>query len=318
MPTTDVRLAAAALDALVAAGVPFAVLHREGDIASGDVGSDIDVILDGFASRALRVAGDALWARGIRLLVVCPYDRGAVATFWADPFCTAGMQLDFLTHPAGGDRCGLRSSVVVAAAVQGRRWPRLSPLDELVYLLRKRQVKGDAVRFAELAAQARSVGLDAVCDRARQVLHPAAARRLEAALRNGSVPPTTANPLRPGRLRWRPGDARRYAGRIRRPVGFWAHLTGAAEPVASKITGRFRRVLVAADVIPLTAGPSGWWVWARRVMPLRLRPALAVTVGRVPTGMRPDLVADEGDTDAVADAITAAMHRRSEGALGWC
>lgn len=304
MPTTDAALAAVALDALVEVGVPFAVLHGEAEVVVGETSSDLDVVVGCAPERAVVAIGPALKEQGLRLIVAWPYDVCTLTTFWCDAACWRGLQLDMLCDPGGRNRYGVRSPELLARTVPGTRWPRLDPVDELVYLLRKRQVKGDGARFADLLNRARTVGVDRVLTRADEVLAPPAARVLRAAVVSARV---EAEPMSVRR------NARRYVSRLRRPVGFWAHLRGAAASAAGEVARRFDAVLVGASTVELSRPAAASPMAVARILTARLRPALVVSTGVTPKWPRPDLVVDEiGSVDEVCGRLVAAMERRLE------
>lgn len=136
------------LDALLLPESDFAVLHKERELAEGTAESDADL-----ATRLpLPEALDLLWARAaaldMKLLSVWHYDTVSASSFLLSR--RGIVQIDILSDLRGKGKYGIRTGVAVAAAVPGVRWPRLDPIDEQLYLIRKRWVKRDIVRLTSL------------------------------------------------------------------------------------------------------------------------------------------------------------------------
>lgn len=309
MPTTDAALAAVALDALAEAGVPFVVLHGEAEIASGKVTTDVDIAVGWPPDRTVRAIAPALRAAHVHLIVVWSYDPGVLTTFWCDATGERGVELDMLFDPSGRNRYGLRSVPLVSACETGARWPRPDPLDELVYLLRKRQVKGQADRFEALLARARDIGMEVVLARAEEALEPAAFRLLCMAMTSGHAVPESVRRFR---------HPLHYVQRLRRSAGFWAHLGGVEGSTAWEVARRLGAVLAGASVLDLSCRPVALWCRAvagpsalRTIMLGRLRPWVVLSTGCLPRWPHPDLVIEEtASVDELCAHVVAAMERR--------
>src|SRR5438552_15767372 len=149
MATSSGRLAAAALDALAASAVRFAVLHKEDLVATEAIESDVDIVVAGDPMAVLGGALPALHGAGLHPVAFWPYDVARTGTiFLATADATEGVQLDMLSDPKGEGKYGVRSAVLLARAVPGLRWPTISREHRLLYLLRKRSVKRAMVSLA--------------------------------------------------------------------------------------------------------------------------------------------------------------------------
>jgi hypothetical protein len=311
VPTTSAAVANRALEALDGSGVRFALLHNEDRLAAGETPTDVDVIVHRPVDQALRGAVAQLHRRGLRPILVWPYDVGSLTVFLSDATANEGLQLDLLSDPAGHGKYGLRTAEVLRASVAGARWPVLDPLDALVYQLRKRSIKGQGARVAELLENAPFTTRD-IRDRGRHILSPHAAYQLAALLGGrGAVAPASAAA---GLERMR-----RLVRRAVLPIGFWAHLPDpAARAVAARIAERLDRIVVRADVVPgpSTAAAARWYL--RRVAPVRWRPGIVISVGGATPRPAPDLTVgprSTGSAEELIPAVVTAMCRRTS--LRW-
>lgn len=219
MATTNPILAGRVLDALVAASVPFVVLHGESRIAMAMPLSDVDVAVD-ISPEQLIIAAIPEWAAvDLHPVQVCPYDVGGTSVFLATSDASDGVQLDLLHDPDGYGRLGVRTSRLVDRAYDGCKWPRLPRREEATYLLAKRLLKGQQQAAMKLRAELLEAG--------------GPADILSSARRNFS--------RRGGRI----------AKRVIDPVGFWLDTRAStAGPVAE----RFARFLTNAVVVNADAG----------------------------------------------------------------
>lgn len=284
-------------------GIGWAALTHEPSLALGDAKSDIDVIVDVPAHRA----ADAV-ARGlVRLVPIADwaYDVGALTLFVAPPEGGHRVQLDIVHDPTGEGRYGFRSGVLLERRKTGDRWPTVTPVDSLLYEIRKRIVKRDAVRLGSLALRARELGLSSTSARIDEVFSPGAASTVRSALGGTELPPARRS------FSHRVATVGRYRSRLGRPVGFWAHLEREDLPSVARSAlvpllphVRFER----CDHWRL--GHPVWW--ATRVAPVRWRPGLVVSWGELSSGqLRPDLlIPNEVHSSDIVATVTKAMSRR--------
>jgi hypothetical protein len=174
------------LDALLLNEDGFVVLHKEPELASGAAESDADLATSLCLNDALgRLRAHAAGLE-MKVLSVWHYDTVSASTFLLTR--SGVVQVDILSDLAGSGKYGLRTGVAVRNRVMGERWWRLSPLDEQLYLLRKRWVKRDLPRIREHVARATADKvLGDAHERAWQLFSPAARRSIAAAL-SGATP----------------------------------------------------------------------------------------------------------------------------------
>lgn len=72
--------------------------------------------------------------------------RGTASVFFATETAEEGIQLDLLHDPSGSGRYGFRTTALLEEVQFVDGWPALSHGAGLVYLLRKRLVKGNEER----------------------------------------------------------------------------------------------------------------------------------------------------------------------------
>ena len=303
MGTTSQACATQVLDSLARSGSVFAILHKADAIAAGGPLSDLDVVVDTPARETVARLVPELRRERLHVIMTCRYDVAGLSVFVANDDATEGAQLDLTFDPNGSGELGFRSSTLLERRVSEGRWPTLDPTDELLYLVRKRQLKDDADAIAKLSDDP-GFGSEATRRRAGEVFSRSAAPAVQAALRR-EVAPTTRRAHLEHSLRALP----RHAARVLHPVGFWAELPrarGSAE-LANALAERFGRILVwsKSDARPegVVAGAT-WFV--RAVAPIRWRPGLFVSVGDG-AGPRADLRLTGGDVDDAARSIVTAM-----------
>lgn len=309
MGTTDPGIASSALDAIVEAGVGFAVLHREKDIAAGNVSSDLDLVIDRPPEEALVAAWPAILGAGLHPVVVFPYEVDELTVFLCDRQARGAAQVDLLGDSHGTSLFGLRGHQVIRRAVHGARWPTAHPLDELLYLTRKRQAKNDSERVEELRARASTYEWKELRARAGELFVPPVAEAVLGALANGLA----AFPYRATGA-YRARTLARRAGRLRQPAGFWVELVGpdAAGPAAA-LAARFAPFLVTARAVERPASGQLRW-WSASVAPVRWRPGLVVSSARTTHRPRADLVlaAGRSGVDTLAEQTVEALRSRVE------
>jgi hypothetical protein len=308
VPTTDGAAALAVLEALREAGVDHAVLHGAELLDQPGLLSDVDIVVARSPESVIAAARPALRRQGLFPVVLWPYDIGGSSTvFLVDESARSGVQLDMLHDPRGLGRYRIRSGDLVSERSPGEASPSLVDPDRLVYLWVKRRSKGQDGRLGEVVAALRALDPAAVGEAARRLL-----------TRDDWIAEITGDPRPPGTGRWHGApqrallQARRVAGRLTAPIGFWAHLSGDAGEVATSAAARFARVLVEAKAIRAPAGWSAPVWYCREVVPIRLRPGLVVSYGRRPSGIGgPDLELGMGMTvDAVVAQLVRSMHGR--------
>jgi len=307
VPTTDAETAAFVLDALGDTGIEFAVLHGEQMVAEGIAQSDLDVVVGTDPAAVLSLLKPMLASAGLLPIMIWNYDIGRTITvFLVSPDLMRGVQLDLMDDVDGVGKYGLRTKPVLKARQMGRRWPVMNPLHELVYLLRKRQVKQDRARINDLMAEARRVPNGTLLSEVLIVFSPRVGRSVLKLIASEAPPKGIKYP----RCYWM-RTARRLASRIRRPIGIWVELAGEPSPevlrlLALRLEGIFPRCAV-------TRRPDGLvrqLVWSLVViLPIRWRAGVVVSVGTGwPAG---DVSVDvHEDLDRLCERIVAAMADR--------
>lgn len=300
MGTTDPRLARASLEGMKEAGIRFALLHGRERLLQGML-SDVDLVVSDHPLAVVRQSAAAWESRSLMPIVVWPYDIGGATTvFLATPEATEGVQLDLLYDPNGIGKYGVKSLPLLSTADFSEAVPLVSSAASLLYQWQKRSVKADGARLAALSEAARGMDRSALLAVSEAVCgsRDPVARMLE------GEPVTRRLHIR--RHLGRRGI--RLAKRLARPVGFWAHAPESA--VGTELASRFSRFLVSATAEP-TPSPLrqvAWWL--TRIQPMRLRPALVVSTGRLPSAGRPDVVLTALSAGGAARQLTTAMNTR--------
>jgi len=309
MPTTDTTLALRLLEQFGETRTNFALLHGLDGLMSGTLRSDVDLVV----GRPLRTAVSDLRQRaasiGLHLICYWPYDLGAASTFWATADAADGVHLDVVHDPDGRGRVGLRSGVVLDAAVDRGRVPNLAPEDELLYLIRKRWLKGQGSDIDALLAGLDPPTVAALCARASEVFSERAAEVVGSLLVHGESSAAVPRP------RFAARQVPRLLNRLARPIGFWAEVTGSEHGLdeAIQLAERFDPVLVHAKAAERPAGRIAEIRWtSMSVTPVRTRPALYVSCADRVRGPRPDLTLLAGTApQQLASIVVQAMAQRT-------
>lgn len=308
MATTSPELAAAVLDGLLETGLPFAVLHKERNLAAGQVSSDVDIVTD-VSPRILMESAYHVFTRvGLRPIIGWLYDVGALTVFLITVNFD-GVQLDILHDKSGHNRYGIRADVAVRSSVRGERWPRLHPDDELLYLIRKRAIKRDEPSLLELLHKARSVPSGRLQERAVELMG-ARAKADVLELISGRYNAVTRR-----RGLGRPVSLTRYAKRLLRPTGFWVEIRGDEERCrgqAVDLAHGLGRVLPVARAFsrPVSHVAQGPWA-LQELAPVRWRPGVAVTWSASLHWPAPDLsLSGKLTLKELTDRVISVMARR--------
>jgi len=276
--------------------------------------SDVDLVVGQAPRDVLRRSVGVMRSSGLRPVCITDYDAGGSATaLLATEEGSDGVQLDLYFDPRARGRYGLHTDVLLKNTMMGKRWPVLAPADRLVYLVRKRQWKGDTEELRRLVLQADSIG--------RQ--------RIEAAVVHSALPVAAHGVRRilDGEIhaRFRSStvhklaDARRRAGRLREPAGFWVELIGPERRSdAHHLAARFGRYLQMARSDRRPSGSLEATLWSfRTVAPVRFRPGIFISYSTAEHSWpRADFVLSEANegTTLIARRIVSAMEQR----LGLC
>lgn len=301
MATTSTAVVDLLFDSMRELGVDFALLHEAGTLAGGaHPPGDVDLVVGSDPMAILGAVARIASREDLHLVGVWPYDVCGVNTFWLNGSATDGAQLDFLYDPDGRGKYGVCTDRLLARACRAERLPRVDTRDEHVYLLRKRQVKGDAAQFARLA---RGIFTGTLEHAAAHVLAPWARTHLEDALRTGR--------LHHGRLQT-VSSRRHLARRIASPVGHWVHLEHVGDDGA-ELRARLASVLVHTAVTrrPAHGAREPAW-WARRVAPVRWRAGVVLSTGHVCRALPADVTVDGLGlaTDDLARRVIDGVARR--------
>lgn len=299
MATTSPEAALGAVAAIEEAGMRFAVLHNEEGLAHRATSSDVDIVADRSAQDVIRVVGEHWHRLGLHPVVVWPYDVGGTGSiFLSTADAGDGVQLDVLYDTRGRGRYGVRSGMLLDAALPGERFPTVAPPERLAYLLAKRIYKGEldeARRLAEgMGGTPDAIALD--------VLEPATARDVRAFLGDGSAQPRQSR-LGLGRL----------MSRLRTPVGAWVEISGQdARQLAAGLVERFGSFLPRAVFLPT---PS-LGAWVTTVAPVRWRAGIVATYGAARSRVtpRPDVsIENAHSTEEACRVVVKALTRRTLG-----
>jgi hypothetical protein len=250
MATTNTYLAHLLLMAAHQVGADCAVLHRAEDVVASRPISDVDLIADRPGADVVTAVLPVVQQSGLRLVMLWPYDRGALTTFWMTSDGADGVQLDIAHDPDGRGKYGVRTSVMLSRALALRTVPWLKALPEEyedVYLLSKRLVKGDLDAAREVGG--RILALDDPLYLVEDSLSPLSARRVLGFLHQ--------SPWHEGKLKVAPrmpSPSTRLLRRATFPNGMVIELGNGVTPEgAQQIASGLQRVLVRVRVAPDTA-----------------------------------------------------------------
>ncbi len=226
MGTTSADLAQRVLDELERVEPAFVVLHGEDDLSNGRVASDVDVAVVRDPRAVVAAVSRPLADDGVAPIMLWPYDRNSLTIFWSDSDGDRGVQLDLVCDPLGQGRYGFRTGELIARAERGERWPRLDTEDELLYLIRKRQVKRNATETVRLLSSMPMEAKAALADRARQAFSESAGKQIVQMISSGAYvdPKGAAFDRRLRNVASNPGF---YGTRLRQKVGAWVSVSGA-------------------------------------------------------------------------------------------
>lgn len=202
---------------------PVVLLHGEEDLLAGRLTSDIDcAVASHSVTTVVAAAIEAGRTHDLRLVSVWPYDCRGLALFLSTPDLAEIVQVDVLADARGIGKYGLRTDPLVRRARETPHgWLRPEPLDEVLYLLSKRTLKGQSDRVAQLRTKAVHHPAQAIEEAATTLLAPHARGRVLRALQLAAP----SLPVRAGdRLARAVAEVRRLVQRLRHPVGAWIHV----------------------------------------------------------------------------------------------
>lgn len=306
MAISDPGVARRALDALSTTDVRFAVLHSEGIVAQGLSASDVDIVVDRPPQAVLRTALAAFDRSAVYPILVWPYDvGGAASVFFASRDARGGAQIDMLFDPRAEGKEGIRSDVLLDGVVAGDRWERVAPIDELIYLVRKRQRKGQVQQLLTIVETLRELPRPEVSSRLMALAPRKISRGVLSIISSEPIRGTLPTPVKPTLYRVR--TAMRLARRLVSPIGIWASVS--SESVATALASRLSGFLPHVDIAraPLANGYV-WWV--RRVTRVRWRPGVILSWPNRFSFPRPDIVLS-GDVHSAALELVTLMKKRS-------
>jgi hypothetical protein len=303
------------LETLERLPVEWAICHNEGELALGAAESDIDIVANQRPRTVYRSAYDALIKRGLRPVLTFSNGIGTDALFILTPDGTARVDLDVTFDPHGLGRYGLRSGVLLKEVIPGRRWPRLSQADTLLYRVTKNTTKGNLEKTASILKEASTATRRRAASRAREVLR--GKKRVQVIqgclLQRGNYSPS-GTPQR--RFETIADAARLYGARLRSPAGLWVHLTrgsnSAAEELARALGHVFPYRRIARFESERLSDQLGTWMGV--VAPARYRVGLVVSWGPLRKGFKPDLVIP--GAMAEPEPVLDALEMRTRLALG--
>jgi hypothetical protein len=275
----------------------LAVLHRADDLMEGSVVSDVDLVSRRPPAEIVLESERVFDELDIAPIMAWRYDSGDTLTvFFATRDGVDGLQFDFLRDPSGLGKYGVLSDELLDNSEPADRWQRIAAVDEHVYLLRKRHVKGQRERVRRLLGESERFEPEDVSEAIDRIFTVHAASTVRA-LVDGAEP---GRDFSLDRLR---SESARRIERIRHPTGTWVHHTSPA--VANVAFERFQRYLPQTDLIP---GSMGAW-HLPRVAATRWRAGLVLSSGGL--WGRPDVLI-AGDTPEVAlPDLVSSLSRRA-------
>lgn len=237
MGTNSPELATHLMDAIDRINTPYALLHEEANVATGQVHTDIDVVVDEDPRRLLRAMMDDITPRHASPLLLWNYDTGCWTSFWFTADLSQGVQLDLMCDPDGESTYGIRTSAMLEHRVRGRRYWHIDQAAANLYEISKRLHKRDRPRLEAATASFRSnPDWDSLC---RELLSRRRLEELSPVLADARPGRATREwPRRPGRSR----SARRLLDRLTHPIGLIVntgdHLVDeSAQELASRLSG---------------------------------------------------------------------------------
>lgn len=222
-------------------GVASAMLHggrRDESILASNLRSDLDLVVRQRPDCWMVQLSSELHIRGIGLVLVWHSDVDTWNLYVADRQLCHAVQFDLVHSPKGRVGYGIKSDSILDSAIEEPLFLRATLLDERLYLLRKRFVKGDYKAVREL----QDSWLSARREQAHRRVPNLFTRSLRAQIHTliaGELPRQTGrgwfgialpgdrhslpNPRRDFRyLAW---TLQRQLGRLVNPSGCWVHLT---------------------------------------------------------------------------------------------
>jgi hypothetical protein len=301
-----------ALQAFGRAGVGYAFLHGETEVAVGTVRGDLDLVVSEPALQCLRRARHHLADEGLCILSAWANDVGGTgAVCIADRRGEAGVQLDLLYDPRGAGKFGIRTTRAMKRTVKGERWPTLPDIERLLYVARKGQLKGDRMRTARTLTALREHD-PAQVDQVLQWLFSFRPRLELRRLLAGRGPLPGGRRLSHLRSLWR------YADRMRAPAGHWVEVYGdGSAAIGSSLADRLEPLMIGVARGPRPGHNAAflWW-WVMSVLPTRVRAGAYVSWAGVSAGKRADVVLEVAEVDELVAASVDAFERRTLGRLG--
>lgn len=300
MPTTKPEIAVRAIEAIQQSGVPFAILHSA-DMLWSEAVSDVDLVADISPTSLIHRCAEKWRDHRLFPVVVWPYDIGGTATvFLATTDAKDGVQLDIMFDPGGVGKHGLRTEPLMASAVESGGLPVIGEAERLIYLWKKRSLKKQANRLAQLQDIAAELPFaDVALASISLTGSDATAREL------AGEPVVTRHTRRHGFRR-----ARRLAGRLRNPIGFWAHST--SETLAASLRDRFSGFLIVSREGPRPISTARRMTWYYSdVLPTVVRPGVYLSHG-ASRGRHPSpwLTLSGQSVDDAAEELTTHMASR--------
>lgn len=292
------------LDCLDRCDIEYAILHGADRVDSQSVVSDIDVVVGVSPPEVIRRVSRCLESAGLVPVMEWPYDVAQTRTvFLATVDGGDAVQLDMLHDRWGLGKYAVKSDALLQRSARTNGRPVLAPVDELVYLIRKRTVKRDATALAALRARMSEVP----------------ARDLEVSIRSTlsssgrrSVRAFVAGVERARALRPLNGlsDLVRRVRRLFRPTGFWVHCADeqTAEFLCTRFATYLPNVVRSGSVSRLTQVPILLW--------RRLKPGVVVTHGARHRLFSPDVVVEGLSPDEAIRTAVAEFRDRTERRLG--
>lgn len=302
MTITSRDLVLSVLEELPAHGA-YAILHGVDRLLAGDLGSDVDLVTDRPARAYMQALLPGLARKGVRPVLVLPYDFGAVSFILRDKSGSTA-QFDFMYDTAGRGRYGIKSGALLASARSVDGLFAVSAVDERLYLIRKRQRKADSEQLDGILRQIWSlsgthVGSPDLHGRIDAIFVPRARRAVHSALQGSRATDAVTAAEAAVRVALRPS-------KILRPAGLVVDVRGTRDEVIREMANRLRERLPR--------------VWVRRHVSLidamHARSTSSVVIGDCSALPRviPRAVAASDNSEALEGLVWQSLERA---ALGW-